>query len=293
MPRHRDVRAGWCPGAGRKPRCRDARARWAPGAGQRPAAGASVATRVLCVLALLAAVPDVARAEPPAPPGPPLVHLTRADAWYGLAAVAAVGGMGLADDWLRARAAASAGDGTRRLARSVRPLGAPQVLGPALVLAYLGGRALERPALSAASARIAASVAVAGIAAGGLKLAVGRVRPADSAGETDQFQPFSSHHSFPSGHTTLAFAAATAVDQETAAGWVPWVAYPLAGLVGWSRVQDDQHWTSDVVAGAALGIWCARKTDEALRLRAGRSGRVGILLERGSGAMRLGGRVAF
>ncbi len=252
-----------------------------------------VAASLALALALLAAVPNRALAESAPPPGPPLVRLTRADAWYGLAALAAVGGLGLADDWFRARAAASDGAGARRLARSVRPLGAPQVLGPALVLAYLGGRALERPGLSAASVRVAASVAVAGTAAGGLKLAVGRVRPADSAGETDHFQPFSSHHSFPSGHATLAFASAAALDDETTAGWVPWVAYPLAGLVGWSRVQDDQHWASDVVAGAALGFWAARKTEAALRTRAGRAERLGILVQGGNRGLRLGGRLSF
>ena len=58
--------------------------------------------------------------------------------------------------------------------------------------------------------------------------------------------------------------------RETTRGWVPWVAYPIASLVGWSRVQDDEHWASDVVAGAALGLWTARKTEEALRVHAQR-----------------------
>ncbi len=245
-------------------------------------------------LALSGAIHEGAHAEStPAPPSPPLIHLTRSDAWYGLAAVAGVGVLGLADNWFRERAAASDGAGADRLARSVRPFGAPQVLGPALLLGYLGGRALDRPGLSAASARVAASVVIAGAAAGALKLAVGRVRPADSAQETDHFQPFSDHDSFPSGHATLAFATATALDCETAARWVPWVAYPIAGLVGWLRVHDDRHWTSDVVGGAALGYWTARKTEDAVRVRAKRPGRLGILVETRSRPMRLGARFSF
>jgi len=249
-----------------------------------------LAALMLCMLgvAIRCAVAD-------STPGsePPFLRLTRADAWYGLATVAAVGGIGVADDWFRERAAASDGTGTRRLARSVRPFGAPEVLGPALILAYAGGRVFAHPRLSAASVRIGASVAVAGTVAAALKIGVGRVRPRDVAQETDHFQPFSRNHSFPSGHATLAFAGAAALDQETTAGWVPWVAYPVAALVGWSRVQDDEHWASDVVAGAALGFWTARKTETALRVRDRRNESLGLGLQGDGKGLRLAARVSF
>jgi hypothetical protein len=58
------------------------------------------------------------------------------------------------------------------------------------------------------------------------------------------------------------------VDRETSGRWVPWGVYPAAALVGWSRVHDDQHWTSDVVAGAAVGGWLAWKTETFLARRA-------------------------
>ena len=35
--------------------------------------------------------------------------------------------------------------------------------------------------------------------------------------------------------------------------WVPWVAYGLAGGVGFSRVPTQAHFPSDVFAGAVLG----------------------------------------
>lgn len=57
--------------------------------------------------------------------------------------------------------------------------------------------------------------------------------------------------SFPSGHTTAAFASATCF----AAFYPPAapVAYTVAVAAGVNRVVKHQHFASDVVAGAALG----------------------------------------
>jgi membrane-associated phospholipid phosphatase len=60
--------------------------------------------------------------------------------------------------------------------------------------------------------------------------------------------------SFPSGHTTAAFSLATVVAmQYRRTGWVPVVAYTIAGGVGLSRIGLDKHWASDVFVGAVLG----------------------------------------
>jgi membrane-associated phospholipid phosphatase len=95
-----------------------------------------------------------------------------------------------------------------------------------------------------------------------LKVGVGRARP-DSGYDGDDFRPGSfsaSNWSYPSGHTSTVFALATVVSDEfrDEAPWVPFVAYPLAGWTGISRVLDSRHWFTDVVAGAALGVLSGR-----------------------------------
>ena len=79
-----------------------------------------------------------------------------------------------------------------------------------------------------------------------LKLIVRRERPNGS-----------NHQSFPSGHTSHAFAVATVFKRHY--GWkIGAPAYVLASFVGASRMKEDMHYFSDVVAGAALGIIVGR-----------------------------------
>lgn len=59
---------------------------------------------------------------------------------------------------------------------------------------------------------------------------------------------------FPSGHTIAAFSvAAVFADRYRRHRWVPWAAYGLAGLVGFSRISLQAHFPSDVFGGAVLG----------------------------------------
>jgi membrane-associated phospholipid phosphatase len=65
--------------------------------------------------------------------------------------------------------------------------------------------------------------------------------------------------SFPSGHSTSAFAAAAAVTSEARQFWPghTWLVGPAmyggATMVGLSRMYHDKHWASDVALGAAIG----------------------------------------
>ncbi len=82
-----------------------------------------------------------------------------------------------------------------------------------------------------------------------LKAGVGRRRP-DSGSRT----------SFPSGHASAAFAAATLIDRNSGhALGIP--AYALAAATAVSRVEARRHFPSDVLAGAALGVASAGIVD--------------------------------
>jgi membrane-associated phospholipid phosphatase len=66
--------------------------------------------------------------------------------------------------------------------------------------------------------------------------------------------------SFPSGHTTVAFAAATVFAMEYKnRPWVPILSYSAASLIGLSRITENKHWATDVLVGAALGYLTGRQ----------------------------------
>lgn len=61
--------------------------------------------------------------------------------------------------------------------------------------------------------------------------------------------------SFPSGHATVAFAAATVFASEYKdVPLVPIIAYSAASLIGISRITLNKHWATDVFVGAAIGF---------------------------------------
>lgn len=101
----------------------------------------------------------------------------------------------------------------------------------------------------------AAALVTNGLATWGLKSAVGRSRPFTNKGPS-RWNGGSGYAnaSFPSGHTSMAFTMAAVVAEEYESPVVDFLSYGLAGAVGATRIYQDQHWTSDVVAGAALGL---------------------------------------
>jgi membrane-associated phospholipid phosphatase len=123
------------------------------------------------------------------------------------------------------------------------------VLGGFAVVGFVGH---DREAMNVAVDGVLASVIAAGIVVPVSKFVVGRARPNTGEGP-GHFDPFSSDASFPSGHTTQAFAVASVVAAHEARLWVSVVSYGLAGSVGFARIHEDAHWASDVLAGAILG----------------------------------------
>jgi hypothetical protein len=66
----------------------------------------------------------------------------------------------------------------------------------------------------------------------------------------------SAFNSFPSGHTTIAFAAAEFLRKEykDVSPWYGIAGYAVAATTGVLRLYNNKHWLSDVVAGAGFGI---------------------------------------
>ncbi len=127
---------------------------------------------------------------------------------------------------------------------------APVVLGGF----YLAGVATDDlNALSVAQDGLAASLIASGIITPAIKLVTGRSRPRDNAGIAN-FKPFSEPNaSFPSGHTTEAFALAAVIADHYNENWVDYTAYAVAGMVGLARTYHHAHFASDVVLGAIIG----------------------------------------
>ena len=110
-----------------------------------------------------------------------------------------------------------------------------------------------------------------GEAVGGVvKAVVGRQRPSVRPRNASSYQlgrglQSDSFRSFPSGHTTSAFAAAAAVSSETSRFWPGsrWVIGPIlytgAALTGVSRMYNNRHWLSDVLTGAGIGTFAGLK----------------------------------
>jgi membrane-associated phospholipid phosphatase len=70
-------------------------------------------------------------------------------------------------------------------------------------------------------------------------------------------RPDGTRFSFPSGHASVSFAAATVVQRHF--GWTAGVpAYAAASYIAASRIQEKRHFLSDVAFGAVVGIVAGR-----------------------------------
>jgi hypothetical protein len=117
--------------------------------------------------------------------------------------------------------------------------------GGAALTTFLVGRATGNRRVQSVGADLVQAQIVTSIMTQGLKIAVGRTRPDNG------------RYSFPSGHSSGTFANATVLHRHF--GWkVGLPAYGLATYVAASRLQENRHFASDVIFGAAIGIVAGR-----------------------------------
>ncbi len=150
----------------------------------------------------------------------------------------------------------------------------PQIAGPVL---YGVGRLTHQRRMAALGLHGMEAMVLSTGLTGVAKITLGRARPYvyhDSNSTNFGFmRGFKGRdfQSFPSGHTTTAFAVASAVTAETShwadqSHWfngskilIGTVMYGGASLIGLSRSYHNDHWVSDIVAGAAVGTFSGIK----------------------------------
>ena len=124
-------------------------------------------------------------------------------------------------------------------------LGHGATQGAAAIGVWLAGRGAGNARVESTGASLIRAQILNGLLTQGLKFAVDRTRPDGGA------------YSFPSGHTSAAFATAAVLQHDYGvAAALP--AYALGGFIGWSRVRSNHHWLSDVAFGAAIGLVSGR-----------------------------------
>ena len=153
---------------------------------------------------------------------------------------------------------------SEKISGYIEPLGRSKYMIPAASLVYVSGAIARNPKLQRAGLLTVSSLLINDPVTKILKTEFQRRRP-DASAENHYFEGGEGgrhHASFPSAHTSTAFTFATSMatvykDHK----WVPPVAYGAATLVGLSRIHDNKHWATDVLAGATVGFITAKTTN--------------------------------
>jgi membrane-associated phospholipid phosphatase len=156
-----------------------------------------------------------------------------------------------------------------RFAKLVNPLGTTRRLVPAMAVTYVGAFLTHHESLATGTLNTAAGYAASDLVESVLKPVVGRERPLVE-GNSHRFRPFTANgdwHSFPSAHVAHIASIAAALSEQTHSRPISVLSDILVTLVGWDRVYEDQHWTSDVTATAVLSTLVSGATVRWLQSR--------------------------
>ena len=178
--------------------------------------------------------------------------------WHGLAAIGGYALLTSLDDGIQGIVRDSRSGTSNDISRVVRQFGQPEVYATVGLGVVATGLISGDREVRDAGVRITSSLAMAGVVVTVAKIVAGRSRPSRLGSDADDFSPFSGNSSAPSGHSAMAFALAASLSEEIRNPWATAGLYTLAAGTAWSRVNDNVHWFSDVVAGAAVGIVSAR-----------------------------------
>jgi len=161
----------------------------------------------------------------------------------------------IADETIRDKAQSSRSSFSDDLAQVGEALGNQGYASLSLGALYLAGHALKNDKAKRAALLSFESFIISGAFTQALKHMTSRERPTNKNESTNWEGPNSDGGvSFSSGHTATAFSIATVIANEyDNQPLVPPLAYSLAFLTGWSRINDNKHWASDVIFGAAIG----------------------------------------
>lgn len=90
-----------------------------------------------------------------------------------------------------------------------------------------------------------------------IKFIGGRSRPffTESAYDFNPFKMNFEQTSFPSGHSTLAFAYSSVMAKEYNNFFWKFGWYSLAAMTAYARVYNNKHWFSDIIFGSAIGLF--------------------------------------
>ena len=160
------------------------------------------------------------------------------------------------DEELRESMLGDAGKPFRRMERYVEPMGRTYTVQGISFGLYLLGTIQGDDDLKATGVTALEASLFAGTITGLLKESFGRRRPFEEQG-SKSFDPYSGATSFPSNHTAQIFSFAAAVSEHYGRR-ASFILYPLAALVGLSRITGDLHWGSDVLTGAVIGTLVGR-----------------------------------
>jgi len=148
-----------------------------------------------------------------------------------------------------------------RVSEFAKPFGDGRYTLPGLGALYLYGHLFEDEKAQRTALLSLKSFVISGLFVQALKFTGHRHRPSsgDPYNTWDGPGFSTSNLSFPSGHSSSAFAIATVIASEYGdKAFVSPLAYGIATLTALSRVNDNSHWASDVFFGAVIGYFTAK-----------------------------------